>query len=99
MMQSKENKKNENQTETTAVKVALSIGQLLEREELKQVKWTHKSGFLHPEYLIELLNFIGVISHRKEKQRSDEIRDRRRDFFDKKDWSSYENEVSADFAH
>ena len=48
--------------EPSKVEPGLTMEDLLKREGLFTIKKTENKYCLHPEYLIELLNFIGVIA-------------------------------------
>ena len=50
-----------------------SIKVNLEREGLLKPKLTKNKYCLDPEYLIELLNFIGVMAHEKDPEKVQEI--------------------------
>ena len=54
------------------------MDELLAREGLNVVRLTENKYCLHPEYLIELLNFIGVMTQTLDKQAWEGLKDKRR---------------------
>ena len=87
----KKEPKMEEETKTvTPDEEPLSLRQMLEKEELIPVKMTENKYCLHPEYLIELMNFIGVVALVKEKETGDKMRELRRGFYSEKKWDLYE---------
>ena len=71
--------------------------QMLETEGLIPVKMTDNKYCLHPEYLIELINFIGVKASAKEKETRDRMRDLRRSLYTQKNWDLYDLQVEEEF--
>ena len=68
----------------------LTMKALLDREGLLPVKKTANNYCLHPEYLIELLNFIGFMANAEDQKKVEEMRKTRREFFKKQQWEYYQ---------
>ena len=75
------------------------MNEFLAREGLKEVRLTGNKYCLHPEYLIELLNFIGVMTQTQDKQVWDSLKDKRRKQFRDEDWDGYKLTVTEEFEH
>ena len=73
------------------------MNELLACEGLKAVRLTENKYCLHPEYLIELLNFIGVMTQTLDKQVWDGLKDKRRQQFRNEDWDGYKQTVTEEF--
>ena len=81
----------EEETKTAApAEELLTLRQMLEKEGLIPAKMTDNKYCLHPEYLIELMNFIGVVALAKAKETGDKMRKLRRGFYSEKNWDLYE---------
>ena len=52
--------------------------ELVKREGFKPVRLTDNKYCLHPEYLIELLNFIGVMTQTLDKALWQDLKEKRR---------------------
>ena len=76
-----------------------TMKQLLESEGLFPVKLTENKYCLHPEYLIELSNFIGVLASRRMPLIWEELKARRRTQFQQQDWEAYFVTVREEFRH
>ena len=70
--------------------VPLTIGEKLEQEKLGTVKMTENKYCLHPEFLIELLNFIGCEVHERNVVEAQALTAERRQYYKDENWDAYE---------
>ena len=72
---------------------------LLVREGFKPVRMTENKYCLHPEYLIELLNFIGTMTFQREADTWKELKNKRREQLRAEDAAGYKQTILEEFKH